>query len=170
MNDGGLSEEDLRLRDFLIDQTNAHGAAVVEVAGDEQLAPFTLSVGAWRRFGVPEAVTIGLPVGAGQQLIRTYVQRASRGEVFRPGQVWDDLLEGVLVTVERVNKGHYFVFFGTAFLLYPEGDFDAVQLITATPQDYWPWEADAPDGFDVWQPVLTDSGVPESWTPGVDGP
>jgi hypothetical protein len=165
-----LSAEDRRLRDFFVAQADEHGKAIVEVEGDEEGAPFTFSVGAWRRFGVPEAVTIGLPVGAGQILIDAYVRRASEGEEFPPGTVYDDLLEGVLVTVERVHKGHYFEFFGSAFLVYPHGDFDAVQLITATPEDYWPWEAAAPSGFDRWQPVLTDSGKPESWTPGVDGP
>ena len=166
----GLSEEDQRLRDFLIAQADAHGHAIVEVAGDKDGAPYAFSVGAWRRHGVPEAVTIGLPVGADTILVDTYVQRASQGESFTPGRVWDDLLEGVLVTVEVVNKGHYPEFFGSAFLVYPDGDFEAIQLITATPQDYWPWEADAPPGFDLWQPVLTESGLPESWTPGVNGP
>jgi hypothetical protein len=170
VTDAELSPEHRRLRDHLLAQADAHGKAIVEVAGDRDGAPYTFSVGAWRRYGVPEAVTIGLPEGAGRALIDAYVERASRGEPFQPGQVWDDLLEGVLVTVERVNKGHYFEFFGSAFLVHPEGDFDAVQLITATPEDYWPWEADAPAGFDIWQPILTASGVPESWTPGVNGP
>jgi hypothetical protein len=170
MPDLPLSEEDRRLRDFLIAEADVHGKAVIEVAGDDEGAPYTFSVGAWRRFGVPEAVTIGLPAGAGRVLIDNYVDRASRGERFPPGHVWDDLLEGVLVTVERVNKGHYFEFFGSAFLVHPEGDFEAIQLITATPDDYWPWEREAPPGFDVWQPVLTASGDPESWMPGVNGP
>jgi hypothetical protein len=165
-----LSPEDLELRDSLIAEGNVKGQAIIEVAGDQDGAPYTFSVGAWRRYGIPEAVTIGLPEGAGRYLVETYIHRASEGEEFPPGQVWDDLLEGVLVTVERVNKGHYFEFFGSAFLIHPEGDFDAVQLITATPQDYWPWEADGPPGFDLWQPILTESGAPESWTPGVNGP
>jgi hypothetical protein len=166
----GLSAEDRQLRDFIVEQTELHGNAIVEVAGDRAGAPYAFSVGAWQRFGVPEAVTIGLPVGVARDLVTSYVERARRGERFPPGRVWDDLLEGVLVTVERVNKGHYFEFFGSAFLVHPDGDFDAVQLITATPQDYWPWEPDGPPGFGLWQPVLTKSGVPESWTPGVNGP
>lgn len=165
-----LSPEERQLRDYFVRQADTEGKVIVEVAGDQEGAPYTFSVGAWRSYGVPEAVTIGLPVGAGHMLVDAYVRRASQGEAFSPGQVWDDLLEGVLVTVEKVNKGHYFEFFGSAFLVYPEGDFDAIQLITATPQDLWPWEPDAPPGFDQWQPILTESGDPESWIPGVDGP
>jgi hypothetical protein len=165
-----LSEADRTLRDWLIDQADTHGNAIVDIAPDGDGAPYTFSVGAWRRFGVPEAVTIGLPEGVGPALITSYVRRAADGEEFVPGGVYDDLLPGVLVTVETVNIGHYFEFFGSAFLVHPDGDFKAVQLITATPDDNWPWEPDAPSGFDLWQPVLTESGVPESWTPGVDGP
>lgn len=165
-----LTAEHRQLRDQFIAESDARGAAVVEVAGDEQHPPYTFSVGAWRRLGVPEAVTIGLPRGAGEVLVRNYVQRAGEGEDFPPGSVWDDLLEGVLVTVEKVSKGHYFTFFGSVFLLHPDGDFDAIQLITATPDDLWPWEPDAPPGFGQWQPILTATHVPESWTPGVDGP
>jgi hypothetical protein len=165
-----MSPEHRQLRDSLMAQADARGWAIVEVAGDERGAPYTFSVGAWQRHRVPEAVTIGLPPGAGHMLIDAYLDRATKGEQFPPGQVWDDLLEGVLVTVEKVSKGHYLEFFGSVFLLDPSGDFEAVQLITATPDDYWPWEADAPPGFDTWQPVLTASHDPESWTPGVDGP
>jgi hypothetical protein len=165
-----LSTAHLALRDQLMAQAERQGAAIVEVEGDQDGAPYTFTVGAWQRLEVPEAVTIGLPIGAGQQLVRNYLRRAADGEEFAPGKVYDDLLEGVLVTVERVNRGHYFEFFGSAFLVYRTGDFPAVQLITATPDDLWPWEPEAPEDFDLWQPVLTESGAPESWTPGVDGP
>jgi hypothetical protein len=170
VNPGPLPPEYLALRDQLVADADANGTAVVQVEGDEDGAPYAFTVGAWRRYSVPEAVTIGLPAGAAEILLRNYVRRASRGEVFRPGTVWDDLLEGVLVTVELVSRSHYFEFFGSVFLVHPDGDFGAVQLITATPDDAWPWESTAPEGFGRWQPVLTDSHAPESWTPGVDGP
>ena len=60
--------------------------------------------------------------------------------------------------------------FGSAFLVYPDGEFPALQIVVATPEGKWPWDADAPEGFAEWQPVLTDSGRPETWTPGADGP
>lgn len=128
------------------------------------------TVGAWRRLGVPEAVVIGLPDGMGRMLVDAYVRRASAGERFAPGQVCADFFDETPVVLERVAKGHYPEFFGSAFLVYPEGDFPALQLIVATPQGAWPWQPDAPAGFAEWQPVLTRSGDPESWIPGVNGP
>lgn len=128
------------------------------------------SVGAWRRLGVPEAVVVGLPDGMGRMVIDAYVRRASAGERFVPGQVCADFFDETPVALERVAKGHYPEFFGSAFLVYPDGDFPALQLIVATPQGAWPWRPDAPAGFAQWQPVLTRTGEPESWIPGIDGP
>lgn len=166
----GLTPEQERLRQWLIEQAELHGNAVVEVAGDEHGAPYVFSVGAWRRFGVPEAVVIGLPEGMGRMLVSSYVSRARSGERFAVGRVYQDFFEGTPVVLERVALGHYPEFLGSALLLYPKADFPAVQLIVATPQGAWPWRPDAPPGFADWQPVLTQSGSPESWRPGVDGP
>ncbi|CRK58122.1 FIG01036858: hypothetical protein [Alloactinosynnema sp. L-07] len=166
----GITAEDENLRQWLLRTADEDGHAVVEIAGDNDGAPYAFSVGAWRRFGAPEAVVIGLPVDLARPLIDLYVRRASAGERFFPGLPYLDFFDGVPVVVERVHKGHYPEFLGSAFLLYPSGEFPALQLIVATPQGKWPWSPDAPKGFDIWQPVLTNSGFPESWRPGIDGP
>jgi hypothetical protein len=158
------------LREWLIEQAEELGNATVEVAGDEYGAPYVFTVGAWQRSKVPEAVTIGLPDGMGRVLVNAYAERARAGERFALGREYHDFFAGTPVVLERVARGHYPEFFGSALLVYPNGDFPAVQLIVATPDGAWPWQPDAPAGFTDWQPVLTTSGVPESWTPGIDGP
>ena len=166
----GLSAEQQELRQWLLDQAEEHGNAIIEVPQDEHGAPYVFSVGAWRRFGVPEAVVNGLPDGMGRVLINAYVRRARGGERFLIGRPYHDFFDSAQVVLEKVAKGHYPEFFGSALLLYPKADFPAVQLIVATPDGDWPWQPSAPAGFAEWQPVLTASGDPESWTPGVDGP
>lgn len=165
-----LSQHDSDLRRWLLQQAEEHGAAIIEVEQDDQGAGYSFSVGAWRRFGVPEAVVVGLPDGMASMLVKAYVQRASEGERFVPGQLYGDFFEGIPITVERIAKRHYDEYLGSAFLLYSKGDFPALQLITPTAELHWPWSLDAPAGFANWQPVLTESGRPESWHPGVDGP
>jgi hypothetical protein len=166
----GLSPEQERLRRRLLDEADRHGHAIMEVAGDRHGAPYVFSVGAWRRLGVPEAVVIGLPDGMGRVLVDAYVRRAGLGERFAVGRIYDDFFAGTPIVLERVALGHYPEFLGSALLMYPDADFPAVQLIVATPRGAWPWQPDAPAGFADWQPVLTRSGMPESWRPGVDGP
>lgn len=166
----GLTAQDEKFRRWLLDQADQHGNAVVQVAGGEDYAPYAFTVGAWRRFGVAEAVVVGLPQEMSHVLLNAYVHRAGLGERFRAGMVYDGFFEGVPVVFEKVDRGWYPEYLGSAFLLYAKGDFAALQIVVPTPQGKWPWSADAPAGFGAWQPVLTRSGRPESWTPGVDGP
>ena len=158
------------LRHWLLDQAEEHGTAVVQVAAEQDSAPYAFTVGAWRRFGIAEAVVVGLPAEMAEILLRAYVTKAREGERFRPGTLFDGFFDGVSVAFEQVAKGWYPEFFGSAFLLYAKGDFPALQIVVPTPQGNWPWQADAPAGFGRWQQILTESGRPESWTPGVDGP
>jgi len=165
-----LSEEHRRLRDDLLAKAEEYGMAIVEVAGDEEGAPYSFSVGAWHRYRVPEAVVIGMPAGLAARMLHAYLDRALDGETVVLGRVYEDFYDGVPVVFERVARGHYFEYFGSAFLLYRRGDFSALQLLVPTSDGIWPWSPDAPAGFAAWQPVLTPSGDPESWTPGLDGP
>ncbi|MEU6129187.1 DUF4262 domain-containing protein [Saccharopolyspora sp. NPDC047091] len=167
---GLVAETEEQLRQWLVDTAERHGAAVVHVAEDEGGAAHAFSVGAWRRFGKPEVVVIGLPKDVAQAVVDTYVARVSGGERFSPGQLYAGFLANCPVTFERIAKQHYPEYLGSAFTVYKGADFPAVQLIVAAPDGTFPWQPDAPGGFAEYQPVLTDSGAPERWTPGVDGP
>jgi hypothetical protein len=166
-----VADTDERLRRWLVNTAEQHGAAVMHVAGDDRGAPYAFSVGAWRRFGKPEVVVIGLPQEVAHAVVNTYVQRVGGGERFVPGQLYEGFLQDCPVTFEKVAKRHYAEFLGSAVLVYGGDDFPAVQLIASSPDEArFPWQPDAPQGFAEYQPVLTESGSPESWTPGVDGP
>ncbi|WP_425440501.1 DUF4262 domain-containing protein [Prauserella shujinwangii] len=164
------ADRDEELREWIVSQGEQRGNAIITVAPDEHGAGFSFTVCAWALHGVPEAVVIGLPDQMAHVLLDAYVDRAAAGERFELGGLYHDFFDGVPITFEKVAQGHYAEFFGSAFLVYPDGDFPAVQIIVPTPDGRWPWHADAPAGFAEWQPVLTVSGRPESWTPGGNGP
>ncbi|MBP2478155.1 hypothetical protein JOF53_007027 [Crossiella equi] len=154
---------DDKLRNELMASAEANGAAVVHVPEEDGAANFALSVGAWRRFGAPEVVVIGLPEEVANHAVNMYVQRVGKGERFPLGRVYDDFMPGLRVVFEKVHLGYYPEFLGFVFLFHPQGNFPALQMIVTTPEGHWPWADDAPAGFFEWQPVLTDSGYPESW-------
>lgn len=158
-----LTPELQQLRESLIAEADTRGNAVVSVAPDERGAGFSFTAGAYRKYGIPEAVVIGLPQHLGPVLLDAYVDRAANGERFEPGVLYEDFFEGVPLTFEHVARPHYPTYLGSAFVLYPDGNFPAVQIIVPTPDGHWPWQESAPEGFAQWQPVLTESGVPESW-------
>ncbi|WP_017976045.1 DUF4262 domain-containing protein [Actinopolyspora halophila] len=158
------------LRDWLLRTSERHGAAVVHVDEEEQHPPYAFSVGAWRRFGKPEVVVVGLPREVAQTVVNTYTARVGRGERFVPGWLYEGFLAEQPVTFERVSGSHYPEYLGSAMLLYGDADFPAVQLLLPTPDTgVFPWSDRAPEGFPEYQPVLTESGLPESWVPGRDG-
>lgn len=159
-------DEHRRLREWIVQQSESRGNAVISVAPDEYGAGYCFTVSAWAMHGVPEAVVIGLPEQLAPVLLDAYVDRAAAGESFEPGEVYHDFFDGVPLTFERVATGYYQEYFGSAFLVYPEGNFPAVQIIVAEPGGRWPWDPAAPEGFAAWQPVLTESGRPESWVVG----
>ncbi|RJQ76234.1 DUF4262 domain-containing protein [Amycolatopsis panacis] len=165
-----LSAEDQSLIAWIESQARERGNAVISVQPDEQGAGYCFTACAWALHNVPEAVVLGLPGQMGSILLDAYVDRAANGEIFEVGKRYDDFFDSAPVVFERVAKGHYPEYFGSAFLVYPDGDFPALQLIVATPDGHFPWQDTAPEGFAQWQLVLTASGAPESWTPGVDGP
>jgi hypothetical protein len=165
-----MTAEDQQLVDWIETQARARGNAVISVPGDDNGAGYCFTACAWVLHSVPEAVVVGLPEQMGPVLLDAYVDRAAAGFEFEVGKRYEDFFDGVPVVFEWVAKGHYLEYFGSAFLIYPDGDFPALQLIVATPEGLWPWDANAPEGFAEWQPVLTASGVPESWTAGIDGP
>lgn len=156
-------EEIAALRASLIAETERRGNAVISVAAEGGVGNYSFTAGAWWKHGVPEAVVIGLPPELAPVLLDAYVDRAAAGERFEPGDLYDDFFDGLAVTFEHVAKRHYLEYFGSAFVLYPDGDFPAKQIIVPTPQGQWPWEPGAPLGFQQWQPILTDSGLPESF-------
>ncbi|MEU6642897.1 DUF4262 domain-containing protein [Saccharomonospora sp. NPDC046836] len=163
-------EQDHQLREWIVAQAEERGNAVITVPPDDHGAGYAFTVCAWAMHGVPEAVVVGLPEPLGSVLLDAYVDRAAAGEQFEFGTLYDDFFNDVPVTFEKVARGHYPEFFGSAFLVYPDGDFPAVQIIVPTPERQWPWDAGAPEGFAAWQPILTVSGLPESWTPGGESP
>lgn len=171
VQNGAVVDTDESLRKWMVNTAEQHGAAVMHVAGDDSGPAYAFSVGAWRRFGKPEVVVIGLPQEVAHSVVNTYVQRVGQGERLQPGQLYEGFLQGCPVTFEKVALQHYPEYLGSAFLVYNGPDFPAVQLIVSSPDDAkFPWQPDAPGGFREYQPVLTDSGLPESWTPGVNGP
>jgi hypothetical protein len=165
-----LAPEEQDLLDWIVAEAERRGNAVVQIPSDDKGSGYCFTACVWAMHEVPEAVVVGLPDHMAPILLDAYVDRAATGERFVPGKLYDDFFDGVPVTFERVAPSHYPEYLGSAFLVYPEGDFPAVQIIVATPDGKWPWDADAPEGFAEWQRVLTESGRPESWTPGVDGP
>lgn len=165
MCDGKTDE---RLRRDLLARIARNDFAVVAVAeesgsGGGWVAPgFAYSVGLWTFHRVPDLIVVGAPARHATQLISQYVALVKSGKRFRPGGPYRDLLPGPGVMLELVAPSLYREWFDRSFEFYPTGDFPAYQALWPDRDGNWPWQRQW-DTAHVPQPVLTESGRPESW-------
>lgn len=131
-----------------------YGCHVFHVLEEDDLPPFSYSVGIAKTAGAPEAIVIGLPGPVGNFVVNEYHRRVKEGERFLPGGCFSGFLEGFDVTVEPVAREHYEEYFGWDRWLYDGDGFDALQVVYPSTRGTWPWDRHASDGFRAGQPVL----------------
>jgi hypothetical protein len=135
------------------------GCHVLHVMAEDELPPFSYSVGITKSSGQPEAVVIGLKQPMAHFVINEYNSRVRAGEIFEPGKTYDDFLEGFPVVVESVDRKFYRDYFGWNLWLYKGEDFAVLQIVYPSTDGVWPWDAEASEWFRKWQPVLTSTPV-----------
>lgn len=131
------------------------GCHVVHVAAEDELPPFSYSVGIQRSFGAPEAIVIGLEQPLAHEIITDYNRRVRNGEAFMAGGSYAEFIDNFEMIVERVDREFYGEYLGAAMWLYDGPSFEAVQLIYPTMDGRWPWDPSVSDAYRAWQPVLT---------------
>ncbi|HET9143301.1 DUF4262 domain-containing protein [Actinophytocola sp.] len=162
----GKSDEQLR-RDLLA-RIAEHDFTMVAVPAEEGhgggwVAPgFVYSVGLWSFHRVPELIVVGAPTRHAVETINRYAAQVKAGKRFRPGGPFRELLPGPGVMLELVTPSLYHEWFARSFEFYPTGDFPAYQALWPDRDGNWPWQQRW-DAHNVPQPVLTESGRPESW-------
>ncbi len=130
-----------------------YGCHVIHVAAEDELPPFSYSVGIERSSGAPEVVVVGLEQPIAHFVVNEYNRRIQEGEVFTAGHTYGDFLEGFLVGFEQVEESFYPEYFGWNLWLYDGPSFRVLQMVYPTTSGIWPWNASA--DFREWQPILT---------------
>ena len=132
-----------------------YGCHVIHVAGEGELPPFSYSVGIQRTSAVPEIVVIGLKQPISHFAVNEYNRRVRDGERFSHDQSASGFLEGFDVLFLNVGRIHYRDYFGWNRWLYKGDNFEVLQLVWPSTKGVWPWQPEAFDGFDKWQPILS---------------
>lgn len=125
---------------------------------------FVYSVGLWGFHRAPELIVVGAPAKHGVELVEKYARFVKGGRRFAPGGPYPDFLPGVGVLLEPVARGLYLEWFPNAFDFYPQGAFEAYQLVWPDRDGAWPWEPRWQRHI-VAQPVLTSTGRPHCVNP-----
>jgi len=132
-----------------------YGCHVIHVAAEGDLPPFSYSVGIWRSSGSPEVVVIGLKQDLAHFVVNDYNRRVRGGEVFVPGLLYAEFIEGFEVTFEKVDNAFFADYFGWDLWFYEGAAFEVLQLVYPSTTGTWSWQPSASEWFRSWQPILT---------------
>ena len=151
-----------RAMDRIDETTREHitefGCSVIHVAEEDELPPFTYSVGITEQTGEPEVVVIGLKRDLAHFVVNQYNKRVRAGERFVAGQLYSGFIGGFDVLAEEVPLEAYDEYFGQNLNLYGGPNFRVLQLIYPTTTGIWPWSEQASEYFRNRQPVLARAG------------
>jgi hypothetical protein len=131
------------------------GCQVMHIAAEDDLPPFSYSVGIPQASNAPEVVVIGLKQPMAHFIVNEYNNRIRSGEKFIPGEMYEGFIGGFEVLLSVIDKAHYDEYFGMNLRLYDGPNFDVVQLIYPNTSGVWPWAPEADDWFRSWQPILS---------------
>jgi Domain of unknown function (DUF4262) len=130
-----------------------YGCHVVHVLAEDELPPFSYSVGIQRSSGAPELIVIGLKRPLGHFIVNEYNRRVRTGERFAAGQIASGFIEGFNCHFRPVHSSHHRAYLGWDVWLY-HGELQVLQLVYPTTAGVWPWDSEADDQFRAWQPLL----------------
>lgn len=83
------------------------GCHVIKVMEGEGEPSFTYSIGINKEQNQPDVVILGLAHELTHLMVNNYKDRLLAGEVFEPGKIYSDFLEGFDICFVEVSKKHY---------------------------------------------------------------
>ena len=138
-----------------IEKFGCHVLTVMEGDGEPC---FSYSIGINKNQSKPDLIIVGLKLDLAHSIINNYKNRLLAGEVFEPGNYYSDFLEGFDVCFIKMDKSHYEEYLGWGLWLHDGDDFDMLQMIWPTTDDFWPWFNDRSEFYRWAQPILNESG------------
>ncbi|WP_309708150.1 DUF4262 domain-containing protein, partial [Armatimonas sp.] len=130
------------------------GCAVIHISEEDDLPPFSFSVGITKTAAAPELIVIGLQQELAHVLINDFHERVGAGESFRVGERYSGFLEEFDVALERVAESFYDEYLGYNLGFYKGPNFEALQLIYPNTEGIWPWQPEADACYRARQPLL----------------
>ncbi len=134
-----------------------YGLHVISVLEEDELPPFTYSIGITQSLGLPELIVIGLKSGIAHSAINECYRQMKDGGVLAPGSRVSGLLGGEFqCLIGEVDPVHFKEYMGWALWLNKGSNFKALQVIFPSTSNVFPWEPEANEWFRNRQPLLAE--------------
>lgn len=136
-----------------------YGWHCLNIHPDGDSAPWTFTIGLYKTWGFPELIIVGLKSEVAHGILNIVATGLAKGSRPDLSAVNDDLAEGYKCCFIEVSKERYLEYVGTARWYYGGNDFPLYQIVWPSNHGYFPWHADANEGFVQWQSVLGQAPV-----------
>ena len=136
------------------DNIDKFGLNVRHVFSNDNLPPFSYSIGLFRSYGHPEIIMIGLKQELAHTLINNMAYDIKEGKTFAPFKFEADILDDFDCYFIDVDKSNYDEYVGGAQRYYDGDGFPLLQCIYPTVKGIYPWEDEWPEEIKNLQPIL----------------
>lgn len=159
--DDACGDEEKALADIA-----TYGLHILHIAAEDDLPPFSYSIGIEQSLGQPELIVVGLKAEVAHAALNECYRQMKAGTRIAPGVRVADLLGGAFTClIGAVSPTYFRDYMGWALWLYKDKGFRAQQIIFPNTSGVFPWEAEADDWFRNWQPLLSAPAVEGGQTP-----
>lgn len=145
--------EDL-IEQNILDHIATYGWHVVHILGEDDLPPYSYTVGLYATFQKPEIILLGLPHETAHELLSLMVERLRQGDTFTSGEPTHGLIKGHPCIFMPVDTEHYHHYVGCARWYYEGNDFPLLQCCWPFKDGHMPWENGISAETTVTQPFL----------------
>jgi hypothetical protein len=133
-----------------------HGWHVMNVLAEGGAHGWSFTIGLHRTFDHPEIAVFGLPKEVANPALNFIGEGIRGGRRFVPGELYFELLEGVLCTFRPIAPVWYRTFLGHALWFYGGAPFPALQLVWPDKSQRFPCDEGFRQEWRDAQPLLAD--------------
>jgi len=136
------------------DNIDKFGLNVRHVLAENDLPPFSYSIGLVKSYCHPEIIIVGLKQQLAHLLINNMATDIKKGKVFVPFKYEPNILDDFNCYFIEVEKSNYDQYVGGAQQYYKGDEFPLLQCIYPTIKGIYPWEEKWPESIKNLQPIL----------------
>ena len=138
----------------LLDNIAKYGWHCVHVSAEDDLPPFSYTVGLFHTLKHPELLIYGISAESAHAILNIAVSAAQAGKALDLRKPTDDLLNGYPCVFVEVPHAQYREHVGYGIWYYEGESFPVQQIVWPSRNGHFPWHNEASDSFRKSQPVL----------------
>ena len=133
----------------VLDDIAKYGWHCLSILEEDGEPPWAFTIGLFQTWEHPELIIFGLKNNVAHQILSIVARGLAENRRIDLSRPSNDLLQS-----GEVPQSEYREHVGFARWYYEGNNFPLYQVVWPSREGHFPWNAKAPEGFRLWQPVL----------------